>query len=243
MAKASTTSNTVKVEKKAVLSTSTYSKPVVSAKEPRKKVFTRNKLLKEQITREYVPVQDESVNELEDTQVKIPKKLINSNIIVEVISQLVGEDVVDLVIELITQDDYSEFKLAEKLEQDVNHTRNMLYRLLEHNFVTFNRRKDTRKGWYIYYWTLLPQNIEQYLIKLKEQKLQLLTEQLTKQSGQDIYFGCPQDCGRFDFDKATELGFHCHDCGSLLEQHDTIHTKERLITQISSLEEEISQLR
>lgn len=170
------------------------------------------------------------------------RKPFRSHVIIEVVSKAVGAEVVDLVIELITQDDYSEFKLSEKLAQDVNQTRNMLYRLLEHNFVTFNRRKDARKGWYVYYWTVLPYNIEKHLVKLKEQELYLLRERLNHQGDHDIFFACPQDCGKFDFDQTTELGFHCPDCGSLLEQHDATQAKDHLAEQIASLEAEIGVL-
>ncbi|MBW2995229.1 hypothetical protein KY312_02665, partial [Candidatus Woesearchaeota archaeon] len=76
-----------------------------------------------------------------------------NKLVEKVVMDTAGEDTLPLVIELKNKKNYSEFKLAENLKVEVNQVRNMLYRLLKYNLVTFIRRKDKRKGWYIYYWT------------------------------------------------------------------------------------------
>jgi transcription factor E len=181
--------------------------------------------------------------EQDKTSQKNVKKAINSSTIIKVISHLVGENIVDLVIELITQDDYSEFKLAEKLNQDVNATRNLLYRLLEHNLVTFTRRKDKRKGWYIYYWTFQPRDIEQKLIQIKEKELNELKNKIEKEFDHDIFFICENKCEKYDFDFASEHNYKCQECGLLLEQHDNTSHKDAVLCEIDSLMEEINLLK
>jgi len=176
-------------------------------------------------------------------QKKELRKEINSAKVVEVISNLIGEDVIDLVIELITQDEYSEFKLAEKLNQDVNMTRNMLYRLLEHNFVYFSRRKDKRKGWYIYYWTFNPNDIEKKRIHILEKQLLELQSRLNNDFHHDIFFICNNKCEKYDFDFAAEHEFKCQECGELLQQYDNSRHKQELVEKIDSLKQEMIELR
>ena len=76
-----------------------------------------------------------------------------------VVGDVVGADVISLVRSLKNKKNVSEFKIAETLKQEVNITRNMLYRLYDANLVTFIRKKDKVKGWYIYYWTFNPKHI------------------------------------------------------------------------------------
>ena len=85
---------------------------------------------------------------------------LSNKLIEETIGEVAGSDVIPLVMYLKNKKNVSEFKLAEHLTQEINTTRNMLYRLLKANLVTFNRKKDKQKGWYIYYWTIVPENIK-----------------------------------------------------------------------------------
>ena len=66
----------------------------------------------------------------------------------------------------------------------------MLYRLLEYNLVTFMRRKDKRKGWYIYYWTFLPTDINKHYLNLKKEKLNKLSSRLHSEFSHEILFKC-----------------------------------------------------
>src|SRR3989344_9024169 len=67
--------------------------------------------------------------------------------------------------------------IAKNLGLTINQTRNILYKLSDFGLVSFIRKKDKRKGWYIYFWTL---NITQSL-KLLEQNLIKELEQLENQ--------------------------------------------------------------
>jgi transcription factor E len=237
MAKTPKPKKTQKIKKKSDL---------ISLQRP----FKENKIKKDSldIKKESLDIKNESNDyNLEDENViqtsESVKKSIDSAKIIDVISNLVGNEVIDLVIELITQDDYSEFKLAEKLNQDVNVTRNMLYRLLEHNFVSFSRRKDKRKGWYIYYWTFNPNNIEQKRIYIIEKKLSDLSSKLSNEGNHDIFFICQNKCEKYDFDFAMEHEFKCQECGELLEQHDNTDFKQKTISQIEELKQVIIELK
>jgi transcription initiation factor TFIIE subunit alpha len=153
------------------------------------------------------------------------------------IAEMVGEDVLIVVKYLKGKKNISEFQIAEALELEVNKTRNILYRLHTHHIVTYHRKKDRIKGWYISYWTLNPKRMQQLVDELNQKKLAMLREKLTKEEqNTNSFFLCPQFCIRVDFDQATEFGFKCPECGSLLAQQDNSKTIANLKQKIKELE-------
>ena len=146
-----------------------------------------------------------------------------------VVTELVGEDVMPVVKYLKGKKDISEFEIAEKLGLEVNQTRNMLYRMFGYNIVTYHRKKDRIKGWYISYWTLNPPRIKELVLENQKKKIDVLNEKLLKETAnQNMFFLCPSLCIRADFDQATNLGYHCPECGSLLTQQDNSKTIENI---------------
>jgi len=165
---------------------------------------------------------------------KLSNKLID-----EVISELVGEEVIPLVKELKNKKNVSEFKLAEKLKREINITRNMLYRLYHLNLVSFIRRKDKVKGWYIYYWTFKAKRIKYLAISLKKRKLVELKEKLARENtGQ--FFLCPNKCMRLGFDQVVDFDFKCPECGSLMEQEDSKKKIEDIQKEVKKIESELT---
>lgn len=159
----------------------------------------------------------------------------------DTVAELVGEDVIPVVKYLRGRKNISEFKIAEKVELEVNMTRNILYRLYASNLVTYHRKKDRQKGWYISYWTFNPRGLKHSASKMKKEKLEKLKERLQKeQENTNSFFLCPNLCARVDFDKATEFEFKCPECGSLMNQQDNSKTIERLQQQIAELEKDIA---
>ncbi|MFH0978845.1 MAG: hypothetical protein V1837_06105 [Candidatus Woesearchaeota archaeon] len=153
------------------------------------------------------------------------------------ISELVGEDVIPLVKFLRNRKNISEFKIAEKINIEVNQTRNMLYRLHDHNLVTYHRKKDRIKGWYISYWTFNIKRLKQLVHSLQKQKITQLKDKLKKEEeNQNSYFICPNLCVRLDFDQSTDFEFKCPECGSLLVHQDNTKTIINLKEKIKVLE-------
>lgn len=140
-------------------------------------------------------------------------------IVDDLISEVVGYDAVKVVNLLKNKTNVSEFKLAEKLKITVNHVRNMLYRLQEHNLVTSIRKKDQKKGWYIYYWTFNSQQAKSLLSVLKRKKLEELKSRLASES-LDSFFLCPKDATRLRGEYAMDHNFKCPECGSLLKEQN-----------------------
>ncbi len=159
-----------------------------------------------------------------------------------VITRILGSDGMDLYSLLKEKDNRSEFEIAEVLDIDIKLVRRNLYKLYNNNLVSFNRKKDKTKGWYIYYWTLRKENIKHAYVKRLKIQLDKLEELRDNETGQ-LFYSCNQeDCGfvRLDFDTAMEYEFHCPECGILLDQEDTETRVIQLEKKIEEIKLELS---
>lgn len=132
---------------------------------------------------------------------------------------IAGREVIPLVNCLKSKENISEFKLAEDLKNEVNYVRNLLYRLYDYNLVSFTRKKDKLKGWYIYYWTFNHDKILDVLIKIEKERLERLKSRHDSENG-GLFFCCKGKCVRLDFEHATDFEFHCPECGEIVYQDD-----------------------
>lgn len=168
------------------------------------------------------------------------KQSITKKLITDVVSQAVGEDALDIVFYLKGKKDISEFKIADDTKIEIHAVRNILYRLHSQHLVTYRRKKDRVKGWYISYWTFNPKRVLELVTILKRKKLQKYKERLNKEEqNKGNFFLCPQACVRMDFFNATEHDFKCPECGSLLNQQDNNKTIDSLRTNVKKLEKEL----
>jgi len=93
-----------------------------------------------------------------------------------IIGHLAGKPAEIIVDLLIGKKDVNEFIICKKLNLTINQTRNILYKLSDYGLVSFTRKKDKKKGWYIYYWTL---NIHTALKLLEENKQEEANENIS----------------------------------------------------------------
>lgn len=152
----------------------------------------------------------------------------------EVVAELVGDHAMPIIDFLKGKTKISEFIIAEELELEINETRNILYKLLEHNIVSFLRKKDRIKGWYICYWDFNEHMIPQLQKKMNKQKLEKMEDRLTNEQTY-TFFMCQNACSRMDFDKSMEFNFKCPECGNLMHQQDNQRTVEFLKDRIKEL--------
>lgn len=159
----------------------------------------------------------------------------------EIMLSILGEEGLPLIKELSGKENVSEFELADKLKKDIKIVRKMLYLLYNHNLVSFTRKKDKLKGWYIYYWTLLPESIKFNYVKRKRELLARLQQRLEEES-KELFFTCPNRCVRLNFDQAMEFEFHCPECGELSSQDNNAERMETLRKKIAEIEAELHEL-
>jgi transcription initiation factor TFIIE subunit alpha len=164
---------------------------------------------------------------------------INQKKVDEVVLSILGEEGASFIKYLYGKQNVSEFELANKTKKDIKVVRKMLYALNNHNLVGFTRKKDKEKGWYIYYWTLIPDNVMYLYVKRRRELLVKLKSSIEDEN--ELFFICQNRCVRLNFDQAMEFEFHCPECGELVLQ-DEKQDIERIKKQIGEIEEELSSL-
>lgn len=155
----------------------------------------------------------------------------------KIVTELVSEEAIPIVTYLKGKTKISEFIISEELDLEIHRTRFLLYKLLEHNLVTFLRKKDKIKGWYICYWDLNEEMFEYLDKKLTQEKIDKLYERLEREEENQFYL-CRNACARMDFDKAMEFNFKCPECGEIMHNQDNSRTIEFIKERIKELEKE-----
>ena len=166
----------------------------------------------------------------------VKTKLTNTKIY-ETVKEVVGEDTIDIIKYIQDKKNISDFKIAEKVDRDIHEIRNILYRLYNYNLVTYYRKKDRQKGWYISYWTFNKKRVKDligYISKKKMEKFKLRLKEEENNVGN--FYICPKACIRAGFEKAVDLEYRCPECGNVLNHQDNTKTIEFLKEQIKQLE-------
>ena len=155
------------------------------------------------------------------------------------IRELAGEEAVPIAKEIIEgKENVSEFKIAEKLSANINQIRNLLYKLQKYNLITSTRKKDKKKGWYIYYWTFNMQHANSLITTLKKGKLDSLKRKLIEEESTE-YYTCSRKCGKLELEEAMDQNFKCSDCGLLLNKIDNQKDIKAIQKEITLLEQEL----
>jgi transcription initiation factor TFIIE subunit alpha len=165
---------------------------------------------------------------------------LSNKLVEDVVSEVAGADVLALIRQLKNKKNVSEFKLAESMKLEVNVVRNMLYRLYHANLVSFTRRKDKKKGWYIYYWTFRLRQIKYLAVQLKKDKMEKLQDRLSRERETSFYI-CPASCMRLDFERAVGFEFKCPECGEIMQQEHNEAKIKAIEDELKSLKKEIDE--
>lgn len=135
------------------------------------------------------------------------------------VEEMAGENTGRIVDILFGKKDVNEFLIAKKMELTINQVRNILYKLSAEGLVSFIRKKDKRKGWYIYYWTL---KTEKCLMKLESsliEKINDLNHVLKSRETRRFYI-CKPCAIEVSEEKALDHGFSCEECAEVYELSD-----------------------
>ena len=131
------------------------------------------------------------------------------------------------------------YSIAKGIKAEVGYVRQMLYKLQNQNLVTYFRKKDRIKGWYISYWTFNQRGVPELAMSIKRNKLQALKERLQREEeNKGLFYICPKFCSRMNFEDATEVEFKCPECGQSMQHQDNERTIDHLRENITGLENE-----
>jgi len=156
----------------------------------------------------------------------------------KVIENVAGPTAVKIVDLLHNKKDINEFLIAKKLDLTINQTRNLLYKLSHLGILSSTRKKDKRRGWYIYFWTfdtlksleVLEDSMAKEVAHLKNQLLSKKTKRFYKCS----------TCGR-EVNEETALidNFSCPECGEIYGLADNTSMIKEATKSLERIEKEL----
>ena len=155
-----------------------------------------------------------------------------------IVENLINKQATPIIDLLIGKKHVNEFLIAKKLGLTINQTRNILYKLSDFGLVSFIRKKDRRKGWYIYFWTLnifqslnlLEQNLKDELIKLENQ---------LKERKEKRYYYCKTCSIEVTEEAALLNNFICSECEQVYDLSNNQQVIENLEKNIIKLKKDI----
>lgn len=165
-----------------------------------------------------------------------------TNLLKTLVEEMAGTGTETIVDILFDKDDVNEFLIAKKMNLTINQVRNILYKLSAEGLVSFTRKKDKKKGWYIYFWTLDKEKclrkIEmEYMGKLEELK-QILADRETKR-----YYLCKGCNIEVSEEKALESDFSCDECTEVYSLVDNTNAIRDIKGKITKKENELKEIR
>lgn len=163
-------------------------------------------------------------------KMNITKKLIE-----EVVTELVGEEALPIIFYLKGKEKVSEFIVAEELDLEIHRTRHLLYKLYEKSIVSFERKKDKIKGWYICYWDFNEGMMPELALKIRKNNIDKLKSRLEREKS-NMFYMCKNACARMTFDQSVEYNFKCPECGEIMQEQDNKRTIEFLTERLKELE-------
>ncbi len=155
-----------------------------------------------------------------------------------IVETLIGKQAVPIIDLLSGKKHVNEFLIAKKLKLTINQTRNILYKMSDFGLVSFTRKKDKRKGWYIYFWTL---NTFESL-RLLEQNLKKELEQLEmelKNRKERRFFVCNTCSIEVTEENALINDFTCPECEEVYQLANNTASVQQLEKEIARIKKEI----
>lgn len=163
------------------------------------------------------------------------------DLILNLARNLLGEEYINLLEFLLNKKvEMTDDEIANELGIKVNEVRKRLYALADQGLVSYRRTRDKDSGWYIYYWKVNVDQINEILLNRKREVLEKLKSRLEYESNNEFYI-CPEDKNKYPFEEAFENEFKCPRCGSQLIYYDSKKIREFLEKKINQLQAEIEE--
>ena len=159
----------------------------------------------------------------------------------EIIGRFAGETSIPIVDIIAGDKPVNEFKIAEKLNLTINQTRNILYKLSAQSIVSSVRKKDEKKGWYIYSWTIDVAKALGHFVDIKKKEIKNYEHLLHSRQTKGFYV-CPNGDIETSEENALLHDFKCQECGQLLQPQNYEKEIAELQAKIQNSNNEISKI-
>ena len=157
------------------------------------------------------------------------------NLLLSVVREISGDDAVKVAKLLDPTEETTDEAIAAGADMKLNAVRKVLYRLYDARLAEFRRIRDKSTGWFIYFWRLKPNRVEELVINRKKSVYRKLKARLDYEEKYH-FFKCEQDyCPRYTFDEAMENNFRCSECDGELRAFENKAIIERLSVKVDEL--------
>lgn len=137
------------------------------------------------------------------------------NTLLNIVQSEENLDIVQCLIDGISTDE----EIAEKTGIKLNIVRKILYKLYDSSVASYKRSKDPETQWFAYSWKFDEKEVANLI---KEDALKQIKElnKLIKEEENSMFFMCPYNHVRFNFEEATYYQFTCPECGEEITFQD-----------------------
>jgi len=157
------------------------------------------------------------------------------NLLESVVREIGGDEAVKVAALLDPTEETTDEAIAAGAEMKLNAVRKVLYRLYDARLAEFRRIRDKSTGWFIYFWRLKPNRVEELVISRKKTVYRKLKSRLDYEEKYH-FFKCDQDyCPRYTFDEAMENNFRCPECNGELRAFDNSDIVKKLNVKVKEL--------
>ena len=161
------------------------------------------------------------------------------NLLNESISSIIGKQGDEVINFLDTEKYVNEFLIAKKLDNNINQTRNLLYRLSEHGLVSSTRKKDKKKGWYTYFWKLEALKALEFLKEILRKRIDQTSHQIQSREIKTFYI-CEKCNIEHNEENALIHDFTCSECGSIFVLRDNTKIIKELRKNLEKQQRELN---
>ena len=142
-----------------------------------------------------------------------------TKLLTEIVKEIAGIPAIGILDILEGKKDVNEFLIAKKLKLTINQARNIFYKLSNFGLVSFSRKKDKKKGWYTYFWTLNTIKTLELLEGRMNKEIENLKHQLKNRETKRFYIcnTCKIEVGE---ENALIHNFTCSECGQIYELNE-----------------------
>ena len=163
--------------------------------------------------------------------------MIDNQLVKTLLTNVVEEEDNLAIVKALNDGIETDEKIAETTEIRLNIVRKILYKLYDMGLASYKRSKDPETQWYTYTWKYEEEEVYKYVIKEEDAKLKMLNEALETEEN-NMFFVCPQQHVRLDFNIASEYEFICPECGEELEFFDNTDYLKQIKKYIKDCEKE-----
>ena len=126
-------------------------------------------------------------------------------------------------------------EIAEKTWIKLNIVRKILYKLYDSGVASYKRSKDPETQWYTYAWKFEEKEVSKLIGEYAKDNIEKLQKEIDTEEN-NMFFICPHNHCRLDFEEAEYWGFLCPECEYELRFQDNKEIIEQIKGEIKELE-------